>query len=391
MERGTSLDESNAEEMSIHLAIQQKDESTPIGFEIDTTRGIIKSERKTMVLLTIPPRGSPAAVDDSEHTEWVTLEATKPRVFNVPGFPKPVPKPNANAPVYEVRTTPEMGMGVFATRNIKAGELIFAERPLLVVPINANMLELNVQPTMGLYGQYEQILEASVSRMSEVNQVAFRALMNSHTEDGSGLLTGIVRTNGYGEESVYDGPGTKAADLASCYSFVGNVASRINHSCVGNVYRGFDKAAFAFTFKALVNIRAGEQLLHPYCETHASVARRRSQLDSYGFVCGCHVCANATPASDKFREVYTKRTSEFKARSWASVNGVDESWPNDRELKELEKFREITVKERLHNRPSYRHVLSALVLGYSKRGMFSKFQEVANAVKKNETLFEKLF
>lgn len=173
------------------------------------------------------------AADENDHSEWITLEATKPRVFDKPGFPKPVPKHKSGMPACEVKMTPNMGMGVFATRDIKFGELVFGERPLLVKPANVNALELAV-PMGSKYNGFilreeEKILEAAVSRMSPTNQAAFKALANSHTEDGSGPLAGIIRTNGYGVGAIFDGPGIEAANDACRYSVVGNIASRINH------------------------------------------------------------------------------------------------------------------------------------------------------------------
>jgi hypothetical protein len=200
---------------------------------IDAARGTVKSDRKTLIMVTVPPKGSKMAADENDHSEWITHGATKPRVFDAPGFPKRVPKPTGGAPACEVKMTPNMGMGVFATRDIKFGELVFAERPLLVKPMNANALELVIP--MGskyngfIFREEEKVLEAAVSRMSPANQAAFRALANSHTEDGSGPLAGICRTNGYGVAKIFDGPGTRAVDDSCRYSVVGNIASRINH------------------------------------------------------------------------------------------------------------------------------------------------------------------
>ena len=55
--------------------------------------------------------------------------ATKPKVLNAPGYPARIPEHRPD--LYEVKSTPDMGEGVFAKRDIKQGEIIFAERPLL--------------------------------------------------------------------------------------------------------------------------------------------------------------------------------------------------------------------------------------------------------------------
>jgi hypothetical protein len=82
----------------------------------------------------MPPTKAPG--DSHNQTEWMARNATKLKVLNQPGFPRPVPKPaHLN---YVIKQTDKMGKGLFATRDIKFGELVFAERPLLVVPANCN-------------------------------------------------------------------------------------------------------------------------------------------------------------------------------------------------------------------------------------------------------------
>lgn len=51
-------------------------------------------------------------------------------VLSTPGFPSPIVHPPRVT--YEVRETGEHGLGVFATEDIEAGDLILAERPLVI-------------------------------------------------------------------------------------------------------------------------------------------------------------------------------------------------------------------------------------------------------------------
>lgn len=67
------------------------------------------------------------------NTEWLVEGLTKRKVLEILAFPQRVPKPTGS-PAYTIRQTPDMGLGLFATRNIKVGELILAERPMLVTP-----------------------------------------------------------------------------------------------------------------------------------------------------------------------------------------------------------------------------------------------------------------
>lgn len=157
------------------------------------------SSPNSIIMTTIPPTKVPG--DLHNRTEWITRPATKLKILNIPGFPRPVPKPAQFS--YIVKKTEKMGKGVFATRPINFGELIFAERPLLVVPANSNIAGVNPPAHYTLEQQkrvvmmeWEKKLEIMVEkRMEEKDRKDFQDLQNSHTEDGSGPILGIIRTH----------------------------------------------------------------------------------------------------------------------------------------------------------------------------------------------------
>lgn len=196
-----------------------------------------------LLMTTIPPRTVEGPDDPDGHSEWIVLGPTKAKVVNHPAYPQPVPKRtpvegDSDGPAYEIKDTPDtaMGKGMFATRDIRVGELIFSERPLLVSPRNIGVLgalhipaeqenDMRTVQAVAMY-EWEKQLEVAVGRMTEENQKAFRELMNNHKEDGSGPLLGIVRTNGYSIEEFYDGE--ERTDV-SAYGAVLKLGSRINH------------------------------------------------------------------------------------------------------------------------------------------------------------------
>ena len=119
-----------------------------------------------------------------------------------------------------------MGQGVFAICDIKRGELILAERPLLVAPrtimlpngtfrSNHYTDEVKNQITMS---EFESMLETTIGRFPPEIQADFRALHNSHTGDGSGPLLGISRTNGYTTANLYDGSDKEARYTATVFA-----------------------------------------------------------------------------------------------------------------------------------------------------------------------------
>lgn len=183
-----------------------------------------------MTVVTAIPQPVP---NDETQSQWIVNGSTKGKVLNAPGYPARVPTPR-RPDLYQVRSTPDMGVGLFAKRNIKRGDLIVAERPLLVAP-HAMKLSSSVvldhytehQIRQIMMREFETVLESTVARLSNEQQADFKALQNSHTGDGSGPLLGITRTNRYGISNLYDG-----SDKVAKYGAVCNIGSRINHRCV---------------------------------------------------------------------------------------------------------------------------------------------------------------
>jgi hypothetical protein len=136
-----------------------------------------------------------------------------------------------------------MGKGVFATRDIPICEIIFAERPLLVAPrALAPINDINPKDysmadsdyTKIMLFEREQLLEVAVGRMEPERRAKLMALMNSHSEDATGLINGIIRTNGYAVNNLWDGdvkPNNEDGSSPHYYSVVCDVGSRINHRC----------------------------------------------------------------------------------------------------------------------------------------------------------------
>jgi hypothetical protein len=179
----------------------------------------------THLLFTTIPQPS----DGDGSSEWIVNGPTKAKVLKAPGYPARIPKP-PRPDLYEIRSTTHMGFGVFAKHDIKRGDLIFSERPLLVSPMGLRSLSeipshyTSAQVKQVVMFENEQLLETAVGRMTEQNRAKYKSLHNSHQGDGSGPLLGIMRTNGYGVEALYDG-----LEKELLYTVIVNVGSRINH------------------------------------------------------------------------------------------------------------------------------------------------------------------
>lgn len=129
------------------------------------------------------------------------------------------------------------GIGTFATRDITIGDIVYSERPLVLMPIQvgAGMIGQIGAPVhltqdqlmQAMLHEAEKYYELLMSRLLPEDREAFMALFNSHLSDGSGPITGIWRTNGLEAQGLQfghdDGPASK-------YSAVGKDVSRINQS-----------------------------------------------------------------------------------------------------------------------------------------------------------------
>lgn len=192
------------------------------------------------LVITTIPRSAPHARDPDGHSEWIVYEPTTAKILNAPGYPRPTPKPR-RPDMFVVKSTPNKGLGIFATCDIGVNELIFSERPLLVHPIALGCPDYypsgftQAMKQQIILMNYERLIERAVGRMSPEDQECFKSLANCHAQDGSGPLFGICRTNGFGFGYLADGPDPppdQETAMSARYSAVCKLGSRINHRYV---------------------------------------------------------------------------------------------------------------------------------------------------------------
>lgn len=90
----------------------------------------------TALLMTRQPETATAPADDDDDgwSECVLSGYVKRSILNHVGFPSRIQKPVTE--LYEIRDTEHAGKSGFATGRIGVGDLIVAERPLLVTPVD---------------------------------------------------------------------------------------------------------------------------------------------------------------------------------------------------------------------------------------------------------------
>jgi hypothetical protein len=124
-----------------------------------------------------------------------------------------------------------MGLGMFATRDLQVGELILCERPILLLPRLLDSSFIIGRPTFfppqknpANRAAWEAIFCPFFERISKEKQDEYRALENSHPEDGIGPLLGTFRTNSFEH-------GLGKGNPEQSYSAIYKVMSRVNHRC----------------------------------------------------------------------------------------------------------------------------------------------------------------
>ncbi|KAF5376449.1 hypothetical protein D9615_008610 [Tricholomella constricta] len=369
----------------------------PIG-KVDTTlpEGYVPSEAivkeydssttvypdNACICTTLPSRsfGDTLADNPDNWTECLFLGGKQKReIVSTPGFPSPVPRP----PQVRHRIGPSrFGIGMFATRNIKMGDLIVSERPLLVSPIAVPPLPLNLpisfEPTLlqimqARMVEHEKRLENCLGRMLPENRAAFLALHNSHTEDGSGPIFGRIRTNGIGIIEK-----TKKSDLDAGdygYTAVFDAISRINHSCAPNAAYGFTMASFSSQLRAIRDIKKDEEIFIAYCSTSEPTAERQASLKPYGFECTCSLCSD--PTSDALLAKIKESTLEPSV--WSYNRDPKGNIDRTQHSKDWMATIEASGQQGLKEYGTHISMLIAASAGLGRMGEYRKYKEMSEA------------
>jgi hypothetical protein len=115
------------------------------------------------------------------------------------------------------------------------------------------------------------------------------------TESLAAHVVNIWRTNSY---MLDDGVALDSAGI-------GLTASRLNHSCIPNVYTAYNSAPGCITVQAIKPITAGDELCTAYISGAGKLrSERRAELSMWGFTCTCIACADGRDESRR-RDIKT--------------------------------------------------------------------------------------
>ncbi|KAL6299885.1 hypothetical protein BKA93DRAFT_819723 [Sparassis latifolia] len=204
---------------------------------------------------------------------------------------------NANLPGgFTLRPVNGKGLGAFASRPFRRGDLVLTDPPLYIVE----------NPDNGGRIHQGKVITA-VKRLSAADKQVFLSLMNVYADTGRfpNPILGIHDTNAF-QVGGYDS--------ALCI-----VASRFNHSCSPNARYSWHAASGRLRIYALRDIAVGGELLVSYISSrrvYGSVFRERQQRlsMSHGFTCSCATCT--LPKKDRLSS--DQRRKEL-TRIWESI------------------------------------------------------------------------
>jgi len=193
---------------------------------------------------------------------------------------------------YAIRTSLGKGLGVFATRVLEPGAVIFREDPVIL--IHPPQFRDGVgYPLSGI----EQQLRTAFDALPELKKAEVLGLTAHYTTaetaslDDVDELIPIFRSNAY-----------NSGNQIGLYPKI----ARINHSCRPNTSYLWVARHGKLVVVASRHIDEGEELSISYVPLLLSHEDRQKRLDQYGFKCSCDACAlgkDELDASDKRRKI----------------------------------------------------------------------------------------
>lgn len=195
------------------------------------------------------------SANDSEHDSGIFLDDSDRSLGDV--FDN---GSSSDDKAFEIKGIFGKGTGVIATRDIKRGERILVEKPLIRHSRNFDDAEVIAE-----YDKFSEHVKIQVSELCNVRP------MKPHP------ILGIIWTN--------------SISLSKKESGLFITASRFNHACTANTFHSWNSDLTAITTHATADIRKGEEITNSYLEGVACWADRQEALArDFGFICDCRCC-----------------------------------------------------------------------------------------------------
>ena len=247
-------------------------------------------------------------------------------------------RPRADAASFtsntKVRDSPGRGRGLFATRDIHAGEIVMCEKAFCVVwghesdaliamtydvrddRIRASPVGLSRSTVRKLLSNPSQI-EGVIDLYGDYQGDGKNT---SKTEDGSVVDTfrvhDIISRNAFSLGSQH---GEESASNASTGLWIR--ASYINHSCIANTKKEY--IGDLMVLYASRPITVGEEVFLSYDESSDFDAKQTALMTTWGFECNCVLCtaekADGPAVRKKRRELESLANALVEREHWANA------------------------------------------------------------------------
>ncbi len=207
-----------------------------------------------------------------------------------------------------------LGYEMYAKRDIKDGEIIWKEAPL-ISSYPTNKIDPSLHNSRYAWSIVEQLLKTEHKELRL--QLLFdnnyaKNGVNQSWESGDDVVTErLARENQYDVDrvkNIYSIVGTNAITSRTklkwvnkdiciedmeCYGFFKDL-SRINHSCIPNIKliipNDQQQEIDSISVVALKNINIGEAIVMDYVQNAKIDERRLLLFKNYGFRCSCEIC-----------------------------------------------------------------------------------------------------
>ncbi|KAK4697598.1 hypothetical protein P7C70_g8187, partial [Phenoliferia sp. Uapishka_3] len=186
------------------------------------------------------------------------------------------PPPLTSHVGFNVKPTQDKGVGVFAAKEFRNGDVVLSERPILIEG-------KELVPEGSTVGRIDWMLHNAVEHLADGPKAAYQSLS---ILKGAGQHYGILAAN----RQVISYPCFDSSPFDGC-SAVFETFSRINHSCTPNAAFRFHPDTLQGTVYAIKSIRSGEEISISYINPHAGREIRRESLRRHwDFDCRCECC-----------------------------------------------------------------------------------------------------
>ncbi|KAK8050324.1 hypothetical protein PG994_012054 [Apiospora phragmitis] len=185
------------------------------------------------------------------------------------------PRLHNSASSYEDAEVPGKGIGLVATKPIRAGQRIMTRTPAVMIDRSA-LDALSEDESVALLVQGVEALP-SIHRDRYLNLTTHLSVASHQTRISQIFAVNSFRT----------GVGDQGADFHSVFTEI----SRLNHDCRPNCVYYFDPDTLSNKVYAVRDIMVGEEITVSYIDGFQTSAARRERLhEHWGFDCSCPAC-----------------------------------------------------------------------------------------------------